>query len=40
MGLLYPTFDFDVVYARDEQNLERMAAALAELKVTLARRPR
>jgi hypothetical protein len=34
-GSAHPTFDFDVVYARDEQNLERMAAALAELRATL-----
>jgi hypothetical protein len=34
-GSAHPTFDFDVVYARDQQNLERMAAALTELDVTL-----
>lgn len=38
-GSAHPTFDFDVVYARDEQNLERMAAALAELRVTLRGAP-
>lgn len=38
-GSAHPTFDFDVVYARDEQNLERMAAALAELGVTLRGAP-
>jgi hypothetical protein len=38
-GSAYPTFDFDVVYARDEQNLKRMAAALAELGVTLRGAP-
>jgi len=38
-GSAYPTFDFDVVYARDEQNLKRMAAALTELGVTLRGAP-
>ncbi len=38
-GSAHPTFDFDVVYARDERNLERMAAALAELGVTLRNAP-
>jgi predicted nucleotidyltransferase len=38
-GSAHPTFDFDVVYARDEQNLERMATALAELGVTLRGAP-
>jgi hypothetical protein len=38
-GSAHPTFDFDVVYARDEQNLERMAAALVELRVTLRGAP-
>jgi hypothetical protein len=38
-GSAHPTFDFDVVYARNEQNLERMAAALAELGVTLRGAP-
>ena len=38
-GSAHPTFDFDVVYARDEQNLERMAAALVELGVTLRGAP-
>jgi hypothetical protein len=33
-GSAYPTFDFDVLYARDEGNLRRMAAALEELQVT------
>ncbi len=33
-GSAHPTFDFDVVYARDEQNLQRMASALTELGVT------
>jgi hypothetical protein len=34
-GSAYPTYDFDVLYARDEKNLERMASALKELGVTL-----
>jgi hypothetical protein len=38
-GSAFTTFDFDVIYARDEQNLERMAAALNELKVTLRGAP-
>ena len=38
-GSAYPTYDFDVLYARDERNLERMAAALEELGVTLRGAP-
>lgn len=38
-GSAYPTYDFDVLYARDERNLERMAAALKELRVTLRGAP-
>jgi hypothetical protein len=38
-GSAHPTFDFDVVYARDERNFERMAAALVELGVTLRGAP-
>lgn len=38
-GSAYPTYDFDVLYARDEKNLERMAAALRELQVTLRGAP-
>jgi hypothetical protein len=34
-GSAYPTFDLDVAYARDEANLNRLAAALRELGVTL-----
>jgi len=34
-GSAYPTYDFDVLYARDEKNLERMASALRELEVSL-----
>jgi transcriptional regulator with XRE-family HTH domain len=32
-GSAYPTYDLDVAYARDRMNLERLAAALVELKV-------
>jgi hypothetical protein len=38
-GSAYPTYDFDVLYARDAGNLERMASALGELKVTLRGAP-
>jgi hypothetical protein len=38
-GSAYPTYDFDVLYAREERNLERMAAALKELDVTLRSAP-
>jgi hypothetical protein len=38
-GSAQPTFDFDVVYARDEPNLERMATALMELGVSLRGAP-
>jgi hypothetical protein len=38
-GSAHPTFDFDVIYARDEQNLRRMASALTELGVTLRGAP-
>jgi transcriptional regulator with XRE-family HTH domain len=31
-GSSYPTYDLDVAYARDRGNLERLAAALVELK--------
>lgn len=34
-GSSYPTFDMDVAYARDEANLERLARALEELRVSL-----
>jgi hypothetical protein len=33
-GSAYPTFDLDIAYARDRDNLDRMAAALRELDVT------
>jgi hypothetical protein len=38
-GSAHPTYDFDVLYARDKKNLERMAAALRDLNVTLANAP-
>jgi hypothetical protein len=38
-GSALPTYDFDVLYARDDRNLERMAAALADLHVTLRGAP-
>jgi hypothetical protein len=38
-GSAYPTYDFDVLYARDEGNLERMGRALTELRVTLRGAP-
>jgi predicted nucleotidyltransferase len=38
-GSAYPTYDFDILYARNEKNLERMAAALKDLKVTLRNAP-
>jgi len=38
-GSAYPTYDLDVVYARDRGNLERMSAALRELDVTLRGAP-
>jgi hypothetical protein len=34
-GSSYPTFDLDVAYARDWANLERLARALEELRVSL-----
>jgi hypothetical protein len=38
-GSSYPTYDFDFLYARDDKNLKRMAAALSELNVTLRNAP-
>lgn len=38
-GSSFPTFDLDVAYARDSANLERLAAALRDLKVTLRGAP-
>jgi hypothetical protein len=33
------TFDFDLLYARDDRNLERLAAMLGEVNVTLRNAP-
>jgi hypothetical protein len=38
-GSAYPTYDFDLLYARDDGNLDRMAAALRDLHVTLRNAP-
>ncbi len=38
-GSAYPTFDLDVAYGREKTNLERLAAALRELQVTLRGAP-
>ena len=38
-GSAYPTFDVDVAYARDAENLSRLAAALEELGATLRGAP-
>ena len=38
-GSSYPTFDLDIAYSREEANLERLAAALRELEVTLTNAP-
>lgn len=38
-GSSYPTYDLDVAYGRDPANLERMAAALRDLGVTLRNAP-
>lgn len=38
-GSAYPTYDLDVAYSRDRANLERLAAALKELDVTLRGAP-
>lgn len=35
LGSSYPTYDLDVAYARDSANLERLARALTELRVSL-----
>ena len=35
LGSSYPTYDIDVAYARDEANLQRLAEALSELRVSL-----
>lgn len=38
-GSAYPTYDLDIAYSRDPRNLERMAAALRNLGVTLRGAP-
>jgi predicted nucleotidyltransferase len=38
-GSSYPTYDLDVLYARKASNLERLAAALAEIGVALRGAP-
>ena len=38
-GSAYPTFDLDIAYARDRENLERLAAALRRLGATLRGAP-
>jgi len=38
-GSVYPTYDVDVAYARDDDNLERLAAALRELDARLRGAP-
>jgi predicted nucleotidyltransferase len=39
-GSSYPTYDLDIAYSRDSPNLGRLAAALAELRVTLRGAPK
>ncbi len=38
-GSSYPTYDLDIAYSRDPSNLRRLAAALAEIGVTLRGAP-
>jgi hypothetical protein len=38
-GSSYPTYDLDIAYARTKENLDRLAAALVELKATLRGTP-
>lgn len=38
-GSAYPTFDLDIVYARDKQNISRMTAALRGIGVRLRGAP-
>jgi hypothetical protein len=38
-GSSYPSYDVDIAYARDADNLERLAAALGELEATLRDAP-
>ena len=39
-GSSYPSYDVDIAYARDDDNLERLAGALQELGATLRGAPR
>jgi hypothetical protein len=39
LGSALPSFDVDVAYARDAENLQRLAAALRELRATLRNAP-
>ena len=38
-GSAYPTYDVDVMYARDDENLERLATVLRKLGATLRGAP-
>lgn len=38
-GSAYPTYDFDIAYARDSTNLRRLADALADIGATLRGAP-
>lgn len=38
-GSAYPTYDFDIAYSRDPANLGRLAAALADIGVSLRGAP-
>jgi hypothetical protein len=38
-GSSYPSYDIDIAYARDDDNLERLAAALRKLEATLRDAP-
>jgi hypothetical protein len=38
-GSSYPTYDLDVAYARNAENLERLASALLQLRATLRGAP-
>jgi hypothetical protein len=38
-GSVYPSFDVDIAYARDDENLERLAGALRELNARLRGAP-
>lgn len=38
-GSAYPTYDLDIAYARDRENIARLVAALGEIEVTLRGAP-